>query len=185
MRRPTRTAPVEYRDAVELWARQFGGHADIRWVPHPANVWQVLLQLKPNDPRRAAGEEWETVELHRFIPKPYAPGVTAEEQKKLRRHPRTNAIMPGFIAYELDELGVSGVVEFLSKGSLMSGRGQFTSAEQAGEHVRQQTRDERTKEREGQRERARERALDRRRTHLKIPFLPVGIELRREPKEDR
>ena len=47
----SRVAPYEFRDAAELFARQYGGHGDIVWVAAPVNCWQVRFTLKPGDPR--------------------------------------------------------------------------------------------------------------------------------------
>lgn len=180
-----RIAPVEYRDAVETWARSRGGHADIVWVGPPANVWQVRLSLRVGDPRHQTGESFEAVHLHDWW--------TADEwlkrkpdlarkralTRQARPGKRAYRVMGGYYAYELDELGIEGIIARLDRGNLLSGRGEFKSAEQAAETQRQRWRDLKHKRRRDEREDARHRSLDLRRHLLKIPFLPVGIELTR------
>lgn len=170
---PGRPAPAEFRDAVELHARKSGAHADIVWVPEPVNMWQVRITLKPNDPRRRGDSGVETVELHEWL--------SAEEwrTKDPRSAPRDagGRIRAGYRSYELDELGVSGVVEILEKGSLTSGRGQFDSALEAANHVQERHKTSQERTRRSKRDDAKHTFLDQRRRVLKIPFLPVGIEL--------
>lgn len=106
--------PVEIADAVELWARQFGRHATIAWVPTSPPTPQVRISLKASDPMRQMadlfqGEEpAETVELVKWDEKRgcYAP-------------------------VSLDDLGVTGVLEILERGNTWSGRGEFSSHEEA------------------------------------------------------
>lgn len=184
-RQPSRVAPVEYRDAVALYAREIGASGDIVWVDAPVNCWQVRLSLNPNDPRcrRMKGEAVETVELQRWVhPDPAHPSYPKDDPRlleRLRRHPRTNLRMPGYVAFELTDLGVSGVVEILQRGSLLTGRGEFNSLEEVLEVVDRRERDKRDREREAHRQGARDLAAATRRKVLKIPFLPVGIEFGR------
>lgn len=189
-RQSSRVAPVEYRDAVALYAREIGASGDIVWVDAPVNCWQVRLSLKPDDPRcrRMDGENVEAVELQKFVhPDPAHPAYPRGDVKlleKLRRHPRTNRLMPGYVALRLGDLGVSGVVEILQRGSLLTGRGEFDSMEEVLAHVHGRNRERLAKSREAHREAARNLAATTRRRVLKIPFLPVGIEFGRTlPKE--
>ena len=64
----SRIAPAEYRDAVELFARQYGGHGDVIWIPNPGNVWQARLELAPNDPRRKAQAALVRTRTHVGLP---------------------------------------------------------------------------------------------------------------------
>jgi len=177
-----RRAPVEYRDAVEAWARGHGGHGDIVWVPAPANVWQVRLSLKAGDPRLQFGEGFETVELHdwwsaeQWLKNKPDLAKRRAASRVARPGKRSHRITPGYYAFELDELGIEGILSRLSRGNLLSGRGEFKSAEEAGDIQRQKHRAAKEKRRLDEREDARHRSLDIRRSLLKIPFLPVGIE---------
>ena len=129
---PARIAPNEFRDAAALYARGFGATGDVVWVGDPINCWQVRLSLSPGDPRlRGRDDEvYETVELQEFVhPDPGHASYPKDSRKlqHLRRHPRTNHLLPGYVAFELDELGVSGLTEMLERGSLLSGRGDYKS----------------------------------------------------------
>ena len=178
--RERRVAPAEIRDAVETWARTYGGHGDVVWVPR-AKTWQVRLTLRHGDPRLKGRDSdvFETVELQEWWEpwqwEKYAP-------RRARRHASSNRVLPGYRAYELDELGATGIIEILEKGSLMSGRGEFKSAEEAMYRVRETHRKERERAQGELRQHATDRALDQRRQVLKIPFLPVGVDLRRKEK---
>lgn len=170
-----RPVPNEYAEAVEGWARAHGGHAKIKWLAHPMNCWAVILSYKVGDPRAEdKRSEGEPVLLHDYW--------TAKEweqrsPRKARRHKRTNAIMPGNYAYELDELGVEGIIARLDRGNMLSGRGEFgkKTLEQVGLDTVTDHRSRMEKIREKKRDDAGARARDKRRTLLKIPFLPVGI----------
>ena len=176
-----RLAPVEYRDAVALYARQHGGGGDIIWMGAPVNCWRVQLTLKPDDPRLKGKDDevYETVDLQQYVhPDPTHPAYPRSDPKlldKLRRHPRNNRLMPGYVAFELDELGVSGVTEMLERGSLFSGRGEFQSAEEAMRVIMDRRRGVLAENRQRQRDETGALARDVRRRVLKIPFLPVGI----------
>lgn len=171
-------ASSEFTTAVELWAREFGGHALLEWAPAPANAWVVKLSLKDNDPRKRAEnaeDHYETVVLHDW-----------HEVEWFRKHGKMNKInrnarggpIPSFYAPTLDEMGVTGIIARLSRQSLLSGRGEHgtKTAEQIQEDRRQQFRADKDKRRRNQRDDAVHEALDKRRSRLKIPFLPVGIE---------
>lgn len=174
-----RRPPLDYAEAVEKWAREHGGHAKLVWYEKPINCWAVVLSFRVGDPRAKTNADGEPVFLHDWKQPEwwakYAPG-------RAKRHPRTNRIMPAAYAYELDELGVEGIIERLDRGNILSGRGQFTSVEQAGEKTKQDHKDSRERLRQQRKDEAGHRARDRRRSLYKIPFLPVGIELTKESK---
>ena len=175
-----RVAPAAYRDAAELFARQHGVHGDVEWVPDPANFWQVKFTLKSNDPRERGTEKHETVQLHRYVRDPYGKGVSTKDQQRLRRHPRSNKILPGYISYELDEIGVEGMIQILERGSLLSGRGRFTSSEHAVDVSRKKHNAASDRRRTSLMQQAGYKARDLRRSILKIPFMRVGIDLKKE-----
>lgn len=171
MRMELPRAPVEFADEAELFARQSGRHATMRFVPigHGVGCWMVRLTLHPNDPvlglhqrGEVAEEPMEDVWLHR----PLDPGE--------------RPLLPwyGFIPLRLEDLGVSGLREFLEKGNTWSGRGKFRSLEDAVRQAREQDAKAREKQRNDARENAGARARDTRRSRLKIPFVSVAIDLR-------
>ena len=173
----SRVAPYEFRDTAELFARRYGGHGDIVWVAAPVNCWQVRFTLKPGDPRLRHpddGTHYEAVLLHEFVDPAREP-----THPKIDSLPRDhkNRLKPAFVAIELDDLGISGLQEILEKGSLLSGRGEFTSSEQAAKAVLDRHRNHRERTRQQLRDAARHRTLDDRRSLLDIPTVPVGIDL--------
>ena len=173
----SRVAPYEFRDTAELFARRYGGHGDIVWVAAPVNCWQVRFTLKSGDPRLQHpddGTHYEAVLLHEFVDPNREP-----THPKLDLLPRDNRNRPtpAFVPIELDDLGTSGLQEILEKGSLLSGRGEFTSSEQAAKAVLDRHRNHRERTRQELRDAARHRTLDDRRKFLDIPQVPVGIDL--------
>lgn len=192
----TRVAPVEFRDAVEMFARRFGAHGDVVWVPDQvvrfegaeirASVacWQVRFTLLHGDPRLKGREDtlFETVELHYWVdPRDRKWAVEPKVLDRLRRDHR-NRRRPGYVAYDLDELGVEGLITLLEKGSTLSGRGEFRSAVHAATVMRERHRDQMERTRRQMQDTAGYKAEDVRRQVFKIPYLGVGIELR-TPKE--
>lgn len=164
-----RRAPVEYADAVEMWARGNGGHATLKWLEDPMNCWAVILSFKPNDPRAGTDADGEPVLLHDWKP---AEWWAKYQPERARRHPRTNRIMPANYAYDLEELGISEIIERLDRGNILSGRGEFQSAEQAGRAQVEKFRTDKHRRRRAARDEASHRAKDRRRSLLGIPLLP-------------
>lgn len=170
-------APVEVREAIGLWARQYGGFGDVVWAPDPINCWAVRLSLKPGDPRLKnpdEGTHFEQVLLQEWVDPRKMP---SHPKKDLLKRDRFNRLQPGFVALTLEELGTEGILEILSKGSLMSGRGEFKSAQDALDRIRAHHNLDREKALETARDNARHKATQVRRRVLKIPFLPVGIDL--------
>lgn len=174
-----RRAPVEYAEAVEQWAREHGGHARLQWLEAPMNCWCVKLSYRLGDPRQASNTDGEPVLLHEYW--------TAEQWQKrkphlVRRHPRSNAVMAGNYAFELDELGVEGLKKWLDRGNILSGRGQFTSVEEAGKVQADRHESAMERLRATKRDNAKHRALDIRRSVYKIPFFRVGVSFDRGGK---
>lgn len=178
-------APVEYREAVAEWSRANGGAGgDILWVPDPVNTWQVRLNLKTGDPRLQdqSSDLFEAVLLHQWVHPEKEPLNPLRE--RCRRHPQTNRLMPSYVALLLPELGVGGLITILEKGSLMTGRGEFKSAEHAMQVVLAKKYEDQKKLVQQKRNDVGDRSKDLRRMLFKIPFIPVGIELSpTKPKE--
>lgn len=156
--------PPEFADAVEAYARKSGRHGTLKFVP-VLNCWIVQLTLKATDPALAGFQSGK-------IEEPTEPVYLWREPTPVERSKGAK----GFVGYKLDELGITGLVEFLEKTDTFSGRGQYRShteaaADQAykGEKAREKLQNE-------AREHARDVAEDRRRQINAIPFLPVGID---------
>lgn len=176
-----RRAPVEYSDAVEKWARAHGGHAKLKWLEHPMNCWAVILSYRVGDPRQMTDSDGEPVLLHEYW--------TAEQWQKrrpdrVRRHRVTNVVLPGNYAFDLDELGVEGILQRLDRGNILSGRGEFSSVQDAADSSRRKHENAMEKMRSDKVENAGYRARDKRRSLLKIPFLPVGIDINRKEQSE-
>ena len=190
--RSSRVAPNEYRDAVELYARSVGAHADIVWAEPPVACWQIRLALNPGDPRcrRQDGEALEVVHLHEYVhPDPDHPSYPRHDPALLkrltRRHPRTNRLLPAHVPIELDELGMSGIIGILEKGSLLTGRGEFQSTEEALHHLRRHHHGVRARSRADQKQSVRDYARALRRQIFDIAFEPVAIDIAIKRAEKR
>lgn len=158
--------PVEYADAVEMYARQYGRHATMKFVPPPVNCWVVEFSLRSNDPRMKLSQQQ----------------LVEEEPKEviyLWREVRGENWMkdkPRFVGYRLEELGVTGVIALLEKTNTW-GRGEYRSHAEAAKDQEYKAEKARERIEETHRREAVARGMDRRRQALEIPFLPVGIEL--------
>ncbi len=167
-------APVEFRDAVEMWARGVGRHADVVYVA-PIHAWQVRLSPMPNDPRLVLYQQgkvpyeelWETVEL--------LEPLTPEEKRK---YPNFRG---DYRPINLSDLGVDGLVALLDKGNTWSKRGDFGSIQEALCVARARQKEGRAKMERNLAQTARDIAMEVRRRVAKIPFLRVGIDLSTPP----
>lgn len=174
----SRVAPVEFRDEAELFARNFGGHGDVVWVGAPINAWQVRLSLNAGDPRLQnpdSGTHFEAVTLHEWVDPRREP--THPKLDLLPRHSTTNEVVQGYVPLDLDEIGVSGMREILEKGSLLTGRGDYDSADRAIKAVSDRHRKLREQTKLDRQDLVRQRFKDERRRVLGIPQIPVGIDL--------
>ncbi len=169
-------APVAFRDAVEMWARNNGRHGDLVFC-RPAGCWQVKLSPMPNDPRMALvqkgqapeSELWETVEL--VEPK------TPDDIKETFYRDRSP-----YKAIPLGELGISGLTHLLDKGNMWSKRGEFDSIQEALVAARTRGVKGVEEERRGLADQVRELASSVRRQIFKIPYHRVGINLTTQPE---
>ena len=168
---PTREAPQDFQRAVADFARANSGQtAEIVWVTDPVNCWQVRLYLRGDDPRRTddPSTHFEPVLLHEWV-----------DPKLEPHHPHLDRLArgkPGFVAYELEDLGISGLISILEKGSVLSGRGDYKSAEHALHASLKRENERQAKIQADAKDQAVQRTKDIRRRVLKIPFIPVGIE---------
>ena len=167
-------APPEISTAVELFARRSGRTAKLHFVPFGG--WFVDLSLRSNDTRmtlwrdgKADKPPTERVWLH--LPNPrrgmIVPGTHGEKE-------------PRFRPLDIRRLGAAGVTEFLEKGNTFSGRGEYSSVEDAVLKVRDNNERERIAFREKQKIANRLEQREKRRFRWGIPFLPVGKDLEKK-----
>ena len=161
--------PVGVADEVELWARESGRHGTLQFVPTllagqraVEGTWMVRLSLRENDKRmqlykQGLAPEPPTEDVWLHEPDPESP--------------------TGYRPYNLEDLGAGGVRQFLDKGNLWSGRGQFGSKtiEQLARDAIEKNRNAGQVAKSAAREECLLKLRDDRRWRLKIPFLPVGV----------
>ena len=159
--------PVEIADEVEKYAREHGRHGSLRFVPtvlkgrRPVKgTWRVELSLRMNDQRR---------EL-------YQTGAVPEEPAEIIWLHEPDPKSPtGYRPYDIMQMGAGGVRQFLEKGNMWSGRGQYTSLEQQITEIDEHNETVRRKNYEAAKLANRQMQEDRRRARWKIPFIPVLI----------
>lgn len=153
--------PCEIADAVELWARQWGRHGTIG-MNQALRCPVIELSLKSDDPRL---KHWQEGRL-KYEPK----------ESILLHYQRTEpdgSKSVHFYPLNLEELGVSGVLEILDRGNMWSGRGEYENFQKAAqvmgeynEKLKQQMKDAAVEE-------GRLRARDMRRQVLGLPLVSV------------
>jgi len=160
-------APAEIADEVELWARQSGRHARLHFFPTRfrhgrivSGTWVVRLTLKAGDKRLSLYQQGKVAE-------PPTEDVWLHEPDG----------QGGYRALNLTDMGASGVREFLEKGNMWSGRGQFGSLEEQLRKVNQDNEAARQKNRADAKDQALVRTADRRRSALGIPFVGVVADI--------
>lgn len=190
--------PWDIQEEVELYARESGRHARVHFVP--GGGWFARFTLRTSDPRMELYQKGlvedppgEDVWFHVQNPNEQE-GLHASQLKSLRvpicwpviRMENGRCRMP-FIPLDILQMGPSGVREFLERGNTWSGRGEHSSHEEALNRARAAEKASKERLRSSDQEDARKMALDRRRWWFKIPFVPVGIDLRKSddatPKE--
>lgn len=159
--------PPEFADAVELYARKTGRHGKLKFVPFPLNCWVVEITRRVDDPMMAAVQSQRVEEASEpvYLWRDSNPVETA---KAGRQH---------YVGYKLDELGVTGLIEFLEKTNTLSGRGQYNSHAEAARDQAYKGEKAREKIVNDKRENVRDMAEEFRRQINKIPLLGVGIDL--------
>lgn len=159
--RDRQAVPYEISDAVELWARQWGRHGTITFN-HALRCPVIEFTLRPDDPRMKAFQEGRLKhEPKECIPLHY------------QRTEPDGTKSVHYFALNLEDLGVSGVLELLNRGNCWSGTGEYKSFKEAaqvmGEHndrLKKQIKDALVVE-------GRMRARDMRRQVLDLPLVSV------------
>lgn len=169
-------APAEIADEVELYARQTDRHAKLRFIPsnfdlrtgrpEMGGTWRVDLDLHPDDPRLKSWQEGrmkrkpvEEIWLHKENPDPNRPW-----QEK-------------YIPFNIHEMGASGVRQFLERGNIHSGRGEFSSMDDVLRKTAALNDKRAAKRRSDIEDNVRMNARDKRRSRQNIPYLRVGADL--------
>jgi hypothetical protein len=170
--------PVEIADEVERFARDHDRHATTEFVPilrrgnRVAGTWVARFSLKKEDKRMKLFQEG-------FMEK-----APTEDVWFHVRNPRSQEHgQPEMLCLDIYQMGPSGVRAFLERGNTWSGRGEFSSLVDQTRLAREANEQMKEKNRRDQKEASRYRAREQRRRRLRIPLLPVGIDLRGETKE--
>lgn len=172
-------APFEIADAVELYAREFGRHGRIRFVPH-VNCWLVELSPIAGAPLMKAVQEgrlpepeaWEAVWLQEANPN--AGKVTG-------RGPNGFPIREGpYRSLDIEQLGAAGVRAFLDRTNMFSGRGEAKSLEDAMRQTADAEAARVAKLRADAKDDAIHEARDRRSLYEHVPREVVGVDLNPE-----
>lgn len=172
--------PAAIADEVELYARQSGRTATMDFVPLriirgrvAEGVWRVRFSLRPNDPRMKLFQEGkaekpptEDVWLHTPNPRRGQKIEGAFGQREL-----------DYLPLDIEKLGPSGVREFLERGNTWSERGEYASIEEQAKAVQEHNDSIPAKNKAEQKEINRYQRREERRHRLKIPFLPIEIDL--------
>lgn len=177
------TAPWEIREAVELYARQHGRTGSIEFAVGP-NVWVVKLSLRSNDKRMQLWQQG-------LAPEPPVETIWLQEANPNegrvipgRYHPNGQPMREGgYRALDIYQMGAAGVREFLERGNTWSGRGEFSSVEDALRRTHAKEEELRERFRERMREENRYERREDRRRYLEIPAVSVGIDLK-NPKTE-
>jgi hypothetical protein len=169
-------APVEIADAVEMYAREHDRHATLEFIPTwidrgrvAAGAWVARFTLRNSDKRMQLYQQG-------LAPKPPTEDVWFHV-----RNPKaaTNPKEPDYFPLDIHQLGVSGIRQFLQRGDTWSGRGEFRSLEEQARLAMQSNTEMRERFRAEQKEASRLEQRDKRRSRFKIPFLRVGIDLKK------
>lgn len=158
----TRSIPWQFDDAVKLWAREHGkANATIRW--NAATKCAVIeFTLRNDDPRM---RHWQEGRL-KFEPK-----ETVFLNKQVTDG-KGKAYGP-YVAIDLEQLGVSGLIDMLNEGDVQSGTGRYRDMQEAIHAIEGRNEQMRAKMREAAVENARLRARDMRRQVFDLPLVSV------------
>lgn len=152
-----RAIPVAMRDAVEMWARQNRGtHGYVAWNP-VLKCAVIDLELRADDPRMKAWQEG------RLKHKP---------MESIPLHYQAFGGGP-FIAIDIEQLGVSGLLDMLDKANTWSGRGQYNNMIEAVQAAERQNENLRESVRKAALDNTRDRTRDMRRQILDLPLVSV------------
>ena len=149
--------PWEIQDTVELWARKWGRHGRVEWVPG-LNCYAIHLTRRPDDPIM---REWQEGRLAQSDP-PTESVLLHEFDPKVGR----------YVPLKLEELGPSGIEELLDKGNAWSGRGEFKTLADGLAHAVDQNKRNKEEWAKHMSELGRDIGSLARRTVLNLPWVP-------------
>jgi hypothetical protein len=156
-----RVIPWQLSDAVEMWARERGKHATIGWNS-ATNCAVIDFTLRPDDPRMKAYREGKL----RFEPKESLLLNYRETDSQGREY-------GPFLPLDIEQLGVSGVINMLNEGDVQSGNGKYADMQQAVHAIERRNAQARAKMKDVAVENARLRARDDRRWVAGQPLVTV------------
>lgn len=160
---PRVNIPAEIRDAVTTWFRQWGRNATLEFNLH-MRCPMIRVERFANDPMRAHEETQIILMQERgWVEKPGGRRV------------------PVMLPVELNQMGASGVVNWLDEHNLFGGRKTLDDVIDENAAVNAAGREAKLKEIE---DGAREEAWLRRRKILGNPFTGVGIDLNQKAKDE-
>jgi len=169
-------ASAEIQDEVELYARESGRHAKIHFVPTDidfktgkvwAGTWRVDLTLHPEDPRMRTYQEGR-------MDKPPVEEIWIHD-----KNPKPDGWQDKYIPRNIQQMGPSGVRQFLEQGNVHSGRGEFSSLEDSIRKTTELNEAKSQQRRAEAEDRVRINSKEKRRSRLNIPFLTVKTDLRK------
>lgn len=157
--------PVDIADSVELWARQQGRHARLFW--HPLlKCFCIEFQLRADDPRLRRIQDG-TAKLE---------SVPTESVPLHSWNPKTKR----YEAWDLEQRGVTGIIEHLDKANLLSGRGEYNTLWESMAAVEKKNAENRERMRRFAGEGGREDAAPLRRRILGNAWVTVPANIRSE-----
>lgn len=181
--------PFEFQEEVELYARESGRTAKLHFMFGCG--WFARFSLRSSDKRlvlyqqgMAGKPPTEDTFFHYPNPREHE-GLTLTELKGLGvpfLRPliiwkRSRCHMP-FIPLDIIQMGTSGVRQFLEKGNMWSGRGEFDSLTDQLRTIRDKEADAKRKMREDAREDTRKFVRDQRGRRFKVPTVSVPRDFR-------
>lgn len=149
------------RDAVEVWARRYGRHGDVRWSP-VLKCYEITLTYPDDSPVMKAWRDGRVGEA-----KPHETIPLAHWDAEAMR----------YVAVDPDEYGPSGVVELLDRANAQSGRGERGSLVDAVEAQIQKRETIRRENQKKAREAGEEVGWLSRRKEFNLPLISVGTNL--------
>lgn len=164
-------APWDLQEEVELYARESGRTAKLHFMPG-INTWFARFSLRSNDKRMLAYQQGlaadvptEDVWFHR-----------AASHEDVARN---RAQKPGdWIPLDIIQMGRSGVREFLDRGNTWSGRGEFASIAESRLKAKEANAAAKERLRAQQKDDAMQMTKQTKHHRLKIPVIPVAIDLK-------
>lgn len=172
--------PVSLADEVEHYARVSGRSGTLHFIPTSlrgrtvlSGTWVARFTLRPDDKRMVLFQQG-------MAPEPPLEDVWIHEANPRagQMNPQTKEREPEYFPLDITLMGPTGLREFLEKGNMWSGRGMFDSPEDELKQSRDRNEAAREKLRADAKFSAVKKASEKRRWILKIPFLPVEIDLK-------